>query len=234
MEKIKRDIPRENRKFSGTQSSEFLRNSRRRNTIYDIRNKLLLKATALVVIAAFLMTTVFRELAWAFPSEPDSSLRATAVRKEWVAGELEKELQEYPEARLSRLDSFESSGGIKGKESAQIEPELLEKINRFEERKRRKFQTEEAESELKQKELEAFVERRKKQLGIEQVDIKTELIKLSPTRRGQVFGDIKINKAKIQINRRLSMVESKRTISHELGHIKFKIEHPFVVPFSLA
>ena len=93
---------------------------------------------------------------------------------------------------------------------------------------KRKFRTEETESELKQKELEAFVGRRKKQLGIEQVDIKTELIKLPPTRRGQVFGDIKINKMRIQINRRLSMVESKRTISHELGHIKFKIEYPFV------
>ncbi|MEA3369448.1 MAG: sister chromatid cohesion protein PDS5 [Candidatus Ratteibacteria bacterium] len=85
MRKIDNEMPRENRRFSGTQSSEFLRNSRGRNTIYDIRKKLLLRITSIVVIGAFLISTVFIDFAWACPSKPwrsrtktDSFLRVPA------------------------------------------------------------------------------------------------------------------------------------------------------------
>ncbi|MEA3369451.1 MAG: L-tyrosine/L-tryptophan isonitrile synthase family protein, partial [Candidatus Ratteibacteria bacterium] len=60
-----------------------------RNTIYDIRKKLLLRITSIVVIGAFLISTVFIDFAWACPSKPwrsrtktDSCLRPCPVRKD--------------------------------------------------------------------------------------------------------------------------------------------------------
>ena len=98
--KIKNEIPRENRRFSGTQSSEFLRNSRGRDTKYDIRKKSLLKATAIVTIAVFLFNTVFIDLVWALPKvKPNSFLRAIPAEKAWVAKAIGEKLGKEPDKR---------------------------------------------------------------------------------------------------------------------------------------